>query len=113
EDDVLLQRLAGVQCPVFLVINKVDEMDDKARLLPFIDSARTRFPFAEVVPVSALKEQNTEALEATLIRYLPANEWLYPEDQLTDRNARFLAAEIVREKITRQMGDELPYEVAV
>lgn len=113
EDDMLLERLRGVQCPVFLVINKVDEMDDKSRLLPFIDTARTRFPFAEVVPVSALKEQNTEALEATLIRYLPPNEWLYPEDQLTDRNARFLAAEIVREKITRQMGDELPYEVAV
>lgn len=113
EDEMLLERLKGVQCPVFLVINKVDEMDDKTKLLPFIDTARTRFPFVEVVPVSALKEQNTEALETTLIRYLPPNEWLYPEDQLTDRNARFLAAEIVREKITRQMGDELPYEVAV
>lgn len=113
DDEMLLESLRAQQCPVFLVINKIDEVEDKARLLPFIDSARSRFPFAEVVPVSALKEQNTEALENTIIRYLPVNAWLYPEDQLTDRNSRFLAAEIVREKITRQMGDELPYEVAV
>jgi GTP-binding protein Era len=113
EDDMLLATLAGVRCPVLLVINKVDELEDKTQLLPFIDVARGRFPFAEVIPVSALKEQNTDALEATLVRYLPENPWLYPEDQLTDRTARYLAAEFVREKITRQMGDELPYEVAV
>jgi GTPase len=113
DDEQLLGNLEQVQCPVFLVINKVDELKDKTELLPFIDVARTRFPFAEAVPVSALKEQNTAELEATLIRYLPENPWLFPEDQLTDRNARYLAAEFVREKITRQMGDELPYEVAV
>jgi GTP-binding protein Era len=83
-------------------------------LLPFIDATIRAFPFfREVVPVSALKEQNLAALEATIVRYLPEQPWLYPEDQLTDRNARFLAAEFVREKITRQMGDELPYETAV
>jgi GTP-binding protein Era len=113
DEDKLLEGLGKVQCPVFLVINKVDVMDDKEQLLPFIDTARARFPFAEVVPVSALKEQNTDALEQTLVRYLPENPWLYPEDQLTDRSARYLAAEFVREKITRQMGDELPHEVAV
>lgn len=113
DDDKLLEGMAKVQCPVFLVINKVDELQDKQQLLPFIDAARQRFSFAEVVPVSALKEQNTAALEATLIRYLPQNPWLYGDDQLTDRTARYLAAEFVREKITRQMGDELPHEVAV
>lgn len=113
EDEQLLGNLARVQCPVFLVINKVDTLEDRTQLLPFIEIARVRFPFVEVVPVSALKEQNTAELEATVIRYLPRNTWLFPEDQLTDRNARYLAAEFVREKITRQMGDELPYEVAV
>ena len=66
-----------------------------------------------MVPVSALKHHNTEALERALIGRLPENAWLYDEDQLTDRNARYLAAEFIREKITRQMGDELPYEAAV
>jgi GTP-binding protein Era len=113
DDDILLEGLRKVECPVFLVINKVDALDAREQLLPFIDTARSHFPFAEVVPVSALKEQNTAALETTLIRYLPENPWLYAEDQLTDRTARFLAAEFVREKITRQMGDELPHEVAV
>src|SRR5690606_27561501 len=113
DDDKLLDGIRKVQCPVFLVINKVDELDDKEQLLPFIDAAQKHFPFTEVVPISALKERNTDALEATLIGYLPENPWLYDADQLTDRTARFLAAEFVREKITRQMGDELPHEVAV
>lgn len=113
EDEQLLGNLAKVQCPVFLVINKVDLLEDREQLLPFIAGAQTRFPFAEVIPVSALKDHNTAALEATLVKHLPENPWLFAADQLTDRNARYLAAEFVREKITRQMGDELPYEVAV
>jgi GTPase len=113
EDEHLLENITKANCPVFLVINKIDELNDREQLLPFIDVAKSKFSFAEIVPVSALKEQNTDALEATIIRYLPQNEWMFPEDQLTDRNSRYLAAEFVREKITRQMGDELPYEVAV
>ncbi|MES2604617.1 MAG: GTPase Era [Pseudomonadota bacterium] len=114
EDESLLQQLQRLQCPVFLVINKTDELPDKSVLLPFIDKMRQQYPFfAEVVPVSALKLQNTQQLEATIIKHLPQQDWFYPEDQLTDRNARFLAAEFVREKIMRQMGDELPYETAV
>lgn len=113
EDEHLLENITKANCPVFLVINKIDEMADKEQLLPFIDMAKSKYAFAEIVPVSALKQQNTEALESTIVRYLPENEWMFPEDQLTDRNSRYLAAEFVREKITRQMGDELPYEVAV
>lgn len=114
EDEGLLAQLQRLQCPVFLVINKTDELADKAVLLPFIDMMRQQYPFfAEVVPVSALKLNNTTELEKTIIKHLPAQDWAYPEDQLTDRNARFLAAEFVREKIMRQMGDELPYETAV
>ncbi|MFN0001573.1 MAG: GTPase Era [Pseudohongiellaceae bacterium] len=113
EDEHLLENIARTASPVFLVINKIDEFENKELLLPFIDLARTKYAFAEVVPLSALKQQNTSALESTIVRYLPVNDWIYPEDQLTDRNSRYLAAEFVREKITRQMGDELPYEVAV
>jgi GTP-binding protein Era len=114
EDEDLLTQLQRLHCPVFLVINKIDELDDKEKLLPFIDDIRQRLPFfREVVPVSALKQHNTAALEAALVKHLPEQPWMYPEDQLTDRNARFLAAEFVREKIMRQMGDELPYETAV
>ncbi|MEI7949595.1 MAG: GTPase Era [Gammaproteobacteria bacterium] len=114
EDEALLVQLQRLHCPVLLVINKTDELADKSQLLPFIDQVSKQWGFfKEVIPVSALKLQNTDALEATIVRYLPAQDWFYPEDQLTDRNARFLAAEFVREKIVRQMGDELPYETAV
>lgn len=114
EDNELLLQLQRLQCPVLLVINKIDELADRAQLLPFMDATTRQWPlFREVVPISALKMQNTAELEATIVKYLPQQEWFYPEDQLTDRNARFLAAEFVREKIIRQMGDELPYETAV
>ena len=114
EDEALIQQLQRLQCPVLLVINKTDELADKAQLLPFIDKVSKQLGFfREVIPVSALKLQNTDQLEATIVRYLPVQPWFYPEDQLTDRNARFLAAEFVQEKIMRQMGDELPYETAV
>lgn len=113
EDEALLQSCFRAGCPVFLVINKTDQLADKEALLPFIAGISTRYPFAEIFPVSALREYNTDRLEAAIVARLPENAWLFDEDQLTDRNARYLAAEFVREKITRQMGDELPYEVAV
>ncbi|HTQ99691.1 MAG TPA: GTPase Era [Candidatus Acidoferrum sp.] len=114
EDTALLQQLQRLQCPVLLVINKTDELADREALLPFIEATTREWAlFREVVPVSALKDHNLAELEATIVRYLPEQPWFYPEDQLTDRNARFLAAEFVREKIVRQMGDELPYETAV
>ena len=114
EDLALIGQLQRLQCPVLLVINKSDELQDKKELLPFIDRTVKAWPFfREVVPVSALKDYNLDSLERTISGLLPEQPWLFPEDQLTDRNARFLAAEFVREKIVRQMGDELPYETAV
>jgi len=113
EDEVLLQNCFRSGCPVFLVINKTDVLGDKQAQLPFIDGLRQRYDFAEIVPVSALRKYNTDQLERAIVSRLPENAWLFEEDQLTDRNGRYLAAEFVREKITRQMGDEVPYEVAV
>lgn len=113
EDELVLSSLAAVKIPVLLVINKADLIEDKPSLLPYIQSLSGRFPFKEIVPLSALKGHNVEDLEALILDYLPQGEFLYPEEQLTDRNSRFIAAEFVREKITRQIGEELPYEVTV
>jgi GTP-binding protein Era len=113
EDELLLERCMAAGPPVFLVINKVDTLADREALLPFMADIAQRHAFAEFVPLSALKRQNTESLLKAIRARLPANPWLFDADQLTDRNARYLAAEFVREKITRQMGDEVPYEAAV
>ena len=101
------------EVPVLLIINKVDSLDDKAQLLPHIETLSERYPFDAVVPVSALREQNLEALEKALVERLPEGEFWYDEDQLTDRSLRFMAAEIIREKVVRQLGQELPHQVSV
>lgn len=99
--------------PVILVVNKADLMKDKSKLLPLIDDFSTVFPFAEIVPVSARKQQNLEDLLYSVRKYLPEQAAMYGEDDLTDKNERFLAAEILREKVFRLIGDEIPYSVAV
>lgn len=113
EDDLVLEQLRQTDTPVFLLLNKVDLIADKKILLPYLKEMQALFPFREIFPLSALKQHNIDDLEAAIARYLPAGDFYYPEEQLTDRNARFLAAEFIREKITRQIGDELPYEVTV
>ncbi len=113
EDDLVLDQLRHCSTPVFLLLNKVDLVDDKSILLPYIEELGRQYSFAEIFPISALKEHNIDALEKVIAEQMPENPFLYPEEQLTDRNARFLSAEFIREKITRQMGDELPYEVTV
>ncbi len=113
EDDMVLQRVKQSGRPVLLVINKVDLLPDPEALLPHLQLLSEKADFAAMVPVSALRHRNTDALEAEIVARLPASEHLFPEEQITDRSQRFLAAEIVREKIMRQLGDELPYAVAV
>ncbi|GAB3374680.1 GTPase Era [Spongiibacter taiwanensis] len=113
EDDLVLSRLSNQGCPVVLVINKVDRIDDKAQLLPLIEQMQARGNFASVVPVSALRGHNRDDLEALISGYLPAGPHMFPEDQITDRSERFLAAELVREKIMRQLGEEVPYAMTV
>jgi len=113
EDELVLQQLQNNQAPVFLVINKIDLVENKETLLPFIEALEGRYPFKEIFPLSALRQHNIDALESAIIKHLPEGDFYYPDDQLTDKNARFLAAEFIREKITRQIGDELPYETTV
>jgi GTP-binding protein Era len=113
EDDWVLEQMTQLSCPVILVINKVDKLDDKSQLLPFITDRAAQYNYADVLPVSALRTDNLAALEDTLASYLPAAPHLFEEDQITDRSMRCMAAETVREKITRQLGDELPYSMTV
>ncbi len=113
EDEMVLQALSHIKVPVLLVINKCDLLENKGKLLPHIERLSHKREFAEIIPLSALGGHNLDALEKSVEKYLPFGEFLYPEDQITDRSSRFLAAELIREKITRQLGDELPYEVTV
>jgi GTP-binding protein Era len=113
EDNTVLERLASVTCPVIVVVNKIDKVDDKSKLMPIFAAIASKINAAEIIPVSALKEQNLDVLQSEIIKRLPACEHIFPEDQVTDKSMRFMAAEIVREKIIRQLGAELPYQVAV
>lgn len=113
EDDRVVAGLEGCGVPVILAVNKIDRIETKSALLPFIEMAAKKMKFIEVVPLSAKTNHQVKALEDCIQRYLPKGVHHYPEDQITDRSDRFLAAELVREKIMRQLGDELPYQVAV
>jgi GTP-binding protein Era len=113
DDEMVLKILENARSPVVLVINKVDRLDDKSQLLPLISELQTKYKFSDVVPVSALQGHNREELESVIARFLPENPHMYPEDQITNRSERFLAAELVREKIMRQLGEEIPYSMTV
>ncbi len=99
--------------PVLLAINKIDRLSDKTELLPFIAQMAQVFPFAEIVPISAEKGEGTDDLLRTAAKYLPEAPPIYDADAITDRSERFLAAELLREKLFRNLGEELPYGIAV
>ena len=113
DDDRVLALLRETSAPLLLAVNKIDLLADKRVLLPGLESLQRRADPAALVPVSALRRQNLEQLEGEIRARLPEREFFFPEDQVTDRSQRFLAAELVREKLTRQLGDELPYATAV
>lgn len=113
EADRKVLQLLSEKTPTILVVNKSDLMGDKGNLLPLIQDFDLEFPFSDIVPVSAKKSLNLDELLTTIRKYLPAQVAVYSEDELTDKNERFLAAELVREKIFRLLGDEIPYSVAV
>jgi GTP-binding protein Era len=113
EDQMVLERVQYVEGPVILAINKTDRLEDKAALIPHLEWLQQQLPKAEVVPISAQQGHNLDTLESLIGNYLPENEHFFPEDQITDRSSRFLAAELVREKIMRQLGAELPYQITV
>ena len=111
-DRFMLDRVAHLKTPVFLVLNKVDAIT-KTSLLPLIDGYRQQMTFRDIMPLSALDGTNVEELAAALLDALPEGAPLYPEDYLTDQQERQTAAELVREQVLRSMHDELPFSTAV
>ena len=113
ERDRQVMNLLPKNMPVLLVINKVDSMENKSELLPFIQEIAKEREFTAIVPVSAKQNKQLDTLLNAIRPYLHEGEKIYAEDEITDRNERFLAAELVREKIFRYTGEELPYSVSV
>ncbi len=113
EDQIVFEKLQHIKVPVILAVNKVDRLEDKAWLLPHLKELSEKMEFAEIIPISATQGLSVDLLEESVGKRLPEGIHYFPEDQLTDRSSRFLAAEMVREKIMRQLGDEIPYQIAV
>ena len=112
-DDAKVLALLPPDKPVLLVANKADLVKRRDELLPWLDQMRQRRDFTEFVPLSATREDDAARLAATVSRHLPEQPWLYDAEALTDRSERFLAAELIREKLFRLTGDELPYSATV
>lgn len=113
EDELILKRLESSESPVLIAINKTDRLSDKDLLLPHVRDLSARLPKAEFIPISALQGDNLDQLYKLIGDHLPEGEAMFGEDQITDRSTRFVVAEIVREKILRQLGEEVPYASTV
>jgi GTPase len=113
EDQMVLDKLEHVDAPVVLVVNKTDKVEDKNELLPFLQSMNEKYSFSNIVPASAKKGTNLDELEKIVLDLLPENAAFFDKEQYTDRSIRFLAAEIIREKLIRELGKELPYQTTV
>ncbi|MGB0449784.1 MAG: GTPase Era [Porticoccaceae bacterium] len=112
-DEYVAKYISNYEVPVIVAINKVDLVEDKEELLPHLQFLSEKVNAADLIPLSALRKTNFEQLEEKINSFMPEAPHMFPEDQITDRSERFLAAEIVREKITRQLGAEVPYQVTV
>ncbi|SDB06118.1 GTP-binding protein Era [Pseudidiomarina indica] len=113
DDELVLAKLKNLSVPVVLVVNKVDQIKDKATLLPYLEKLAGLHGFAEIMPVSASTGSQVETLRKQVHLYARPGDHHYPEDYVTDRSVRFMVAEIIREKLMRFTGDELPYSTTV
>lgn len=111
-EEYILERLKKVNTPVFLVINKIDQIHPEA-LLPLIDEYRTHHDFKQIVPISALQGNNTDALLQSILLEMPEGPMYYPADQVTDHPERFIVAELIREKVLHLTREEIPHSIAV
>ena len=113
EDQIVVDCCKHVTAHKIVVVNKIDLLSNPNELFPILKNFQDRFPDATMIPLSAQKEKNLEALIKEIKSRLPESPFSYPEDQITDKSQRFLIAEIIREKIMRQLGKEIPYQTAV
>ena len=113
EDDFVLSRLKHTTKPVFLLVNKVDRIQDKNRLFPYLQELTEKREFTEIIPISATRGTNTDILIDSLLKALSVSEFIYPEDHITDKSVRFICGELIREQLVRNLHEELPYTTAV
>lgn len=113
DDEIASETVRRHKDHLIIAINKVDLLKDKQRLLPYLAQLKEKFPAAELVPISAERGENVDRLESLIESKLPPGAALFPDDQITDRSTRFLVAEIIREKIMRQLGEEVPYAATI
>lgn len=114
ENDIsILEKLKQAGSPVVLAINKIDKINDKGSLLPFIQKISLEHDFDSIIPISALTGKQLDELETLLLSLLPDGDLMYPEDQITDSSERFMTTEIIREKLIRRLGQELPHSISI
>ncbi|ENU1228349.1 MULTISPECIES: GTPase Era [Providencia] len=113
DDEMVLTKLSSLRCPVILAINKIDNVTDKTVLLPHIGMISQKMNFLDVVPISAEKGVGVDTIAKIVKQHIPEAVHHFPEDYITDRSQRFMASEIIREKLMRFLGDELPYSITV
>jgi len=113
DDDLALERVVASGLPAIAAVNKIDQIHPRDKLLPYIADLAKRHTFADIVPISALKSNGVEALKKTIARHLPVAPAMYADDQLTEVSLEFRIAEMIREKLTLELNQEVPYGVAV
>ena len=113
EDELVLKRIERAGRPVLVAVNKVDQVKPRERLLPYLQELDRRHGFLALVPISALKEKNLDDLRNSIVAHLPVSEPLFPDGELTDRGIQFRIAEMIREKLTLELNQEVPYGIAV
>ena len=113
DDELVLNKIKKSGAPCVLVINKIDNVQDKESLLPHLQKLGAMHDFTDIVPISASKGDNVDKIKAMCLKSLPEGDFWFPEDHITDRSSRFMASEIIREKLMRFTGDELPYSTTV
>ncbi|KLN95812.1 GTPase Era [Moellerella wisconsensis] len=113
DDEMVVNKLKSLHCPVILAINKIDNVVDKTILLPHIGIISKKMNFLDVVPISAEKGMGVDTIAKIVRKHMPQADHHFPDDYITDRSQRFMASEIIREKLMRFLGEELPYSVTV
>jgi len=113
DDDLVLNKIKKSGSPCILVVNKIDNITDKDALLPHLQTLGEKHSFSDIVPISASKGNGVDTISKLCLTSLPESDFWFPEDHITDRSSRFMASEIIREKLIRFTGDELPYSTTV